>query len=99
MLVLLPTVMLAVGACSGGGPSSSEDVACNSISAWLTGGQEASRFEEMVTAARDALVISDDEALVALADELVSAPEAERTDRAEEFMGRCRDLRWEPPEG
>lgn len=96
--VLVPALLMTVGACSGG-PSAAEDEACSSIGAWLWGGAEADRFDELVAAARERLGDSGDAALVAAAERLVGADEADRPAQAERVVEICRGLGWEPPEG
>lgn len=96
--IVAPTLLLGLAACSGG-LSAPEDEACNWVHAWATGGRDPESFDGVVAAAREELRESDRESLVAVADDLASASEADRAAKAEIFVVMCRDFGWEPPEG
>ncbi|WP_250443154.1 hypothetical protein [Actinotalea sp. C106] len=97
-LALIPFILFGPSGCTGGMADDEED-ACNRINAWDTGGREDERFDQAVAMARSALEESDDDSLVTLANELAVAPEADRVSKVEDFMSRCRDAGWVPPEG
>ncbi len=98
VLVIAPALLLSLGACSGG-LSVAEVDACNQINAWDIGGREADRFDRVVAMAQDELENSNNDSLLAAADELAHSAEADRVTKIESFMSVCRDSGWEPPEG
>ena len=96
-LLLAPAALVLAG-CSAG-LSNPEVDACNSVHAWVYGGQGADWFEHAVTSAQDSLAVVEESALVDPLAALAGSSEGERASEAETLLAVCGEHGWEPPEG